>query len=134
MVLWGECAYPVRNSNSSDSKSHNQLSMVVDLLHRQRDDIAIRSDLLDEAAAALLANGWRYSSTKFPLPHTSDRCDRVGRRSTTPATLSLYSTRTHKLPVLPSYFVGRANAYSKFAQNHLVWNADVRMGFVLLEI
>jgi hypothetical protein len=31
MILWGECAYPVRNSDSSDSKSHNQLSMVVGL-------------------------------------------------------------------------------------------------------
>jgi len=75
-----------------------------------RDDIAVPSDLLDDAAAALLANGWKVSPTKLPLPHTPDRCrsgwDIVAKYSRLFRYPESYGTRPHELLVLPASLVG----------------------------
>jgi len=93
-----------------------------------RDDIAVPSDLLDNAAAALLENGWRYSPTKLPLPHTSDRCrsgwDIVAKYSRLFRYPASCGTRPHELFVLPSCFVGLEHEplsdnikFSRFGEN-----------------
>jgi hypothetical protein len=107
-----ECTYPVRNSSCGNSQSQVRQSKTfcVDLLRRQRDDIAVPSDLLDDATAALLANGWTFSPTKLPLPHTPDRCrsgwDIVGKYSRLLRYPASFGTRPHELLVLPSCFIG----------------------------
>ena len=105
---------------------------MVDLLHRQRDDIAVPSDLLDDAAAALLANGWKVSPTKLPLPHTPDRCrsgwDIVAKYSRLFRYPESYNgTRPHELLVLPASFVGfehqslhDSSKFSRFGRRTLV--------------
>jgi len=93
-----------------------------------RDDIVVPSDLLDDAAAALLANGWRVSPTKLPLPHTPDRCrsgqDIVAKHSRLFRYPESYGTRPHELLVLPSRFVGLeheplhdSTKFSRFGDN-----------------
>jgi hypothetical protein len=102
--------------------------MFIDLLLRQRDDIVVPSDLLDDAAAALLTNGWRYSPTKLPLPHTPDRCrsgwDIVAKYSRLFRYPASYGARSHELLVLLSCFVGLEHEplsdntkFSRFSQN-----------------
>jgi hypothetical protein len=56
MILWGENAliqYRIPAAVIVSLKFNDRLSVFIDLLHRQRDDIAVPSDLLDDAAAAL---------------------------------------------------------------------------------